>query len=322
MNTEDRAEKIAEIIREYSNNEENGDNVFKRSFTAIRDYTVDSDLALWYLSFSQSFGRSMGPMLRKMAEMCTSGEKELITLEKDFPQGCPYSERKEEVIKSILGIKFNEYESNKEIIKEIKKRYRSEKFYHEGEWCRQEAFEKCEYRNECPVNEWKKLINEFKLPNRKEPRVFFYYDTLCLLNNAEISSFNELFSKINALTENKTRRTIIIRSLLEQIRGISTKARMFLQVKNLSGDIDLDDFELIFVDVHVVRVAERMGFPFYENDLVEAIRKFGKGYNLTARQIDVALWEMGFVCTANGCLHGVDEKKCIFHDVCSYEGKQ
>jgi len=30
------------------------DNVFKKSFNAINDYTGDFDLALWYLAFSQS----------------------------------------------------------------------------------------------------------------------------------------------------------------------------------------------------------------------------------------------------------------------------
>lgn len=324
--------KIADTIREYSkgdvnrdwliNKNKDMDNVFKKSFNAIWNYTGDFDLSLWYLAFSQSFGRSTDPMLRKMAEMCTSRDKELITLKKDFPPGCPYSKRKEKVIKSILGIKFNEYESNEEIIKEIKKRYRSEKFYREGIWCRQEAFEKCKYRNECPVSGWEELINEFKLPNRRESRVFFYFDTFCLLNNAEISTFNKLFSKINALTDDKTKRTIIIRSLLEQIRGISTKVLLFLQTENLFNERDLDYSELIFVDIHAVKVAERMSFPFYENDLVEAIRKFGESYNLTARQIDMALWEMGFVCSANECLHGVDGKRCIFYDVCSYEGKQ
>ena len=330
MNAVDRERKIADIIREYSkgddpdwiNNKEDMDNVFKRSFIAIRDYTGDSDLAMWYLSFSQSFGRSTEPMLEKMAEMCTHGGKKLITLKKNFPHGCPYSERSDEVIRSILAIKFNEYKSNEQIIDGIKKCYMPEKFYH-GVWCRQEEFEKCEYSDKCPVKEWKDLIDEFNLPFRNEPRVFFYYDTLCLLNNSEISSFNELFSKVNALTDDKTKRTIIIRSLLEQIRGISTKARMFLQVKNISDDIDLDDFELIFVDTHVVRVAERMGFPFYENDLVAAIRKFGERYNLTARQIDVVMWEMGFVCSAKeGCLHGVCGKECIFYDVCSWEDER
>ena len=95
MDIRDREQKIADIIREYSksddpdwiNNKEDMDNVFKRSFIAIRDYTGDSDLAMWYLSFSQSFGRSTDPMLEKMAEMCTQGDKKLITLKKNFPHG-------------------------------------------------------------------------------------------------------------------------------------------------------------------------------------------------------------------------------------------
>ena len=60
----DRERKIADIIREYSKGDVNRnwllsknrdiDNVFKNSFTAIKDYTGDFDLALWYLAFSQS----------------------------------------------------------------------------------------------------------------------------------------------------------------------------------------------------------------------------------------------------------------------------
>ena len=326
----DRGRKIADIIREYSkgdvnrdwliNKNKDMDNVFKKSFNAIWDYTGDFDLSLWYLAFSQAFGKRFEVMLRKMAEMCTSGDKEVITLKKKIPQECPYSERKEEVIKSILAINFNK--SNAQIIKEIKKRYRSEKFYHEGAWCRQEEFEKCKYRNECPVNEWKELINEFSLPFKNEPKIFFYYDTLCLLNNSEFSSFKEFFSRVNALTDDKTKKTIIIRTILEQIRGIATKTLLFLQTENLFNERDLDYPELIFVDIKAVRVAERMDFPFYENDLMEAIREFGKKYDLTARQIDFALWEMGFLCNAEECLHEMEGKKCIFYDVCSWDGKR
>lgn len=56
--------------------------------------------------------------------------------------------------------------------------------------------------------------------------------------------------------------------------------------------------------------------------IIRSILEFGESYNLTARQIDRALWEMGFVCTAEGCLHGVEGKKCIFYDVCSWSGKR
>jgi hypothetical protein len=69
-------------------------------------------------------------------------------------------------------------------------------------------------------------------------------------------------------------------------------------------------------------VAERIKFPFYQNDWVDAIKKFGEKYNLNARQIDRALWETGFICTAEGCLYEENGKSCIFHDICSWEGKR
>jgi len=60
----ERERDIAGIIREYSKGDVDRswllsknrdiDNVFKNSFTAIKDYTGDLDLALWYLAFSQS----------------------------------------------------------------------------------------------------------------------------------------------------------------------------------------------------------------------------------------------------------------------------
>ena len=101
---------------------------------------------------------------------------------------------------------------------------------------------------------------------------------------------------------------------------------LLLQMGKIFNERDLDYTKLIFVDAHVRRIAGRIQFPFYHNqndaELIEAIRKFSEDYNLTARQIDFALWEMGFLCTAGGCLHGVGGKRCIFYDVCSYEKKQ
>jgi len=93
-------------------------------------------------------------------------------------------------------------------------------------------------------------------------------------------------------------------------------------MENIYNERNLDYSEFIFVDKLARRVAKRIEFPFYQNDLVDAIRKFGESYKLTARQMDMALWEMGFVCSANECLHEVDGKKCIFYDVCQYEGKK
>jgi hypothetical protein len=175
-----------------------------------------------------------------MAEMCTSADLALITFKKDFPPGCLYAERKDAVIKSILAIDFTK--PNKAIIKEINERYISEKFYHEGVWCRKDVFENCKYRDECPVHEWEKLINNNgnAIPFRTEPKIFFYYDSLGLLNNAAVSSFNELFSMINALTADSNKRTIAIKALLKQIRGIATKTQMFLQWKNIFNERDLD----------------------------------------------------------------------------------
>jgi len=121
---------------------------------------------------------------------------------------------------------------------------------------------------------------------------------------------------VDSLIRDKTKKTVIIRTILEQIRGIATKIMLFLQIEKIFNEIDYA--ELIFVDAHVRRIAGRIQFPFYHNQndagLIEAIRKFSE---LTARQIDFALWEMGFLYTAGRCLHGVGG--CIFYDVCPYE---
>ena len=330
MDIRDREGKIADIIREYSKNDVNRDwlinknndmdNVFKKSFNAIWDYTGDFDLSLWYIAFGQSFGKRFEVMLSKITDMCTNSDKEVITFKKDIPAECPYRGSRDEMIEEIFKMDFNK--SNEEISNEIRKIYRSEKFSHTGKWCNLEAFGSCKHRDECPVSEWKELINKYSLPFRNEPKIFFYYDTLCLLNNHRISNFDELFSAVDSFTSDKTKKTVIIRTILEQIRGIATKTLLFLRDENKFSKRDFDGFELIFVDKLAVKVAGRMEFPFYENDLVEAIRKFGKGYNLTPSQIDRALWEMGFVCSAKECLHGVEGKECIFYDVCLYEGKQ
>ena len=86
---------------------------------------------------------------------------------------------------------------------------------------------------------------------------------------------------------------------------------------------DLDYTKLIFVDAHVRRIAGRIQFPFYHNadlndaELIEVIRRFSEDYNLTARQrqIDMTLREMGFICSANECLHGMDGNRYIFFTV-------
>jgi len=330
MDIKDREREIASAIREYYlensvdrewllDTSRNMDNVFKKSFHAIWDYTGDFNLSLWYIAFSQSFGRKTNVMLNKIASMCTSTDKEVIAFKKDVPGGCPYRAARDAMIEEIFKIDFDK--SSESIRNEIKKIYRSEKFFHAGKWCNLEAFDGCKYRNECPVSVWNELINEFKLPDRRESRVFFYYDTLCLLNNTRISSFDELFSAVDSCTSDVTKRTVIIRTILEQIRGIATKISLFLQDEIGFNEKDFDDSELVFVDVHTIKVAERMVFPFHEGDFLEAIKKFGKEYDLTAKQIDRTLWEMGFVCSADRCLHGVDGKECIFHEVCLWEDK-
>ena len=121
------------------------------------------------------------------------------------------------------------------------------------------------------------------------------------------------------MTEDKNKKTIIIRTLLKQIRGIATKSLLFLQLENIYNNRNLDYSELIFVDRLALRVAERMKFPYYEKDLVDAIRTFGEKYNLNSRQIDFALWEMGFICTSDGCGHGKNGKECIFKEVCTWQ---
>jgi hypothetical protein len=123
------------------------------------------------------------------------------------------------------------------------------------------------------------------------------------------------------VTGDSNKRTIVIRALLEQIRGIATKTLMFLQWENIFNERDLDYFELIFVDLHAIRIAKNMGFPFYEDDLVDALKKFSEKYDLTARQMDLALWEMGFLCTDEGCLRD-EEQRCIFYDVCPLATKE
>jgi len=318
--------KIVNIIKEYSKEELVGrawlkncyadDNVFRNSFCDIWKFTADFDLSLWYLAYGQTFGLKTDIGHKMMAELCTKSNKEIITFKRDVPTECPYYKSKERVIEDLFDIDFNR--PNKEMINEIYRIYRAEKFYHKNKWCNSKKFNRCEYKERCPMSRWIEIINRFNLRFRTGSRRFFYYDTLSLLNNNKFSNFNDLFSAVDKLTNDKTKKTIIIRSMLEQIRGIGSKKLLFLQLESQFNDRNLDDAELIFVDKRAVRVAERIPFPSYENDLVDTIRKFGARHKLTAKQIDLALYEMGDVCSAQGCLHGEDGKKCIFYDVCSW----
>jgi len=326
----DRGRKIADIIREYSKEElvdrawlinySAEDDIFRNSFCAIWNFTADFDLSLWYLAYGQTFGMETNLGHKRMAELCTGSDKEIITFKRDVPAQCPYYTSKDNVIEDIFNMDFNK--PNKEIIDEIYRIYRSEKFYHTNKWCNPKIFDSCKYKERCPISRWIDIINRFNLRFRTGSRIFFYYDTLSLLNNSKISNFNELVTAVNKLTNDKIKKTIIIRSILKQIRGINSKALLFLQLENQFNDRNLDNAELIFVDTRAKRVAERISFPSHENDLENAIRKFGEKYKLTAKQIDVALYQMGDVCSAQGCLHGVEEKKCIFYDVCSWDGKR
>jgi len=320
----------ADIIKQYSKEElvdrawltncYADSNIFRNSFCAIRDFTADFDLSLWYIAYGQTFGMKTDLGHQLMAELCTKSNKEIISFERDVPTECPYYESKEKVIEDLFDLNFNI--PNKEIINEIYRSYTSEKFYHKDKWCNSNRITRCKYRNRCPMSKWIEIITRFNLRFKGGSRRFFYYDSLCLLNNHKFSNFNDLFSAVDKLTHDKTKKTIIMRSMLEQVRGIGSKTLLFLQLENQFNDRNLDDAELIFVDKRAVRVAKRMPFPFYENDLVDAIRKFSATHNLTVKQIDLALYQMGDVCSAQGCLNGKDGRKCIFYDVCLWSDKR
>lgn len=321
----DHQERIAEIIREYARSDEGRDwllnppspdpNVFRASFNAINNHIHDFDLALWYLSFGQSFGGRTDPMHAKMSTICTTTDEDLILLLQEIPSGCPFTEGAEEKIARILNLDGDR--PVKEIRKSIYEIYRSAKFRKDPSWCTMASYENCPYKPECPVTLWHDTIEKFSLRYRKPAQIFFYYDTHCLLHNDSIRSFDELFAAIGKMTDDTRKQTVIIRSLLEQVRGIATKSRMFLQPENIFNNRSLDYSELIFVDTRAVRVAERIEFPNYQGDLVEAIRSFGEQQGLNAREIDVALYDMGSVCAATSCNHGKDGLECIFRDVCS-----
>lgn len=326
MNTssiQNQEDEIADVIRAYSKWDVDRDwlfaedrstsNVFRESFHKINDQLKDGDLALWYLAFGQSFGRKTEVMHRKMADLCTAAEADspLLTFKKNFPKGCPYLERKDKVMKDIFAIDFSK--QTEEIVEEIVEKYRSEKFYHNDDgWCKNEKFDKCTCKNDCPVSAWETLMRDLHFPFWKQKR-FFYFDSLCILKNSTISSFDQLFSTLNSQIDDPTKLTIVIKTILGGIRGIATKTLLFLQMENMFRERDLDYSELIFVDLHAIRVAKHVRFPYYGNyDLVTPIKKFGEKYNLTARQIDTALWEMGFLCTDAGCLHD-DAKLYVFN---------
>jgi hypothetical protein len=154
-------------------------------------------------------------------------------------------------------------------------------------------------------------------------RAFFYFDTMLLIRNKRCLKFNDLFEIVDAITPDRTLRTIILRDLLNQVRGISIKVPFFLQKENQFNFKHYDESELVYVDTRAVRVATRMKFPGYEQGIVPSIKKMIASHYLTANQMDSALYGMGDVCDEkNGCTHGLTGRHCVFHEVCLYDEKR
>jgi hypothetical protein len=196
-------------------------------------------------------GKKTDVIHRKMAEMCTAADLALISFKRDFSPGCPYSERKYEVVKNILDIDFTK--PNKEITREINECYRSEKFYHEAVWCNKDVFETCKYKDECPVKEWKDLINnnETALPFRTEPKIFFYYDSLCFIKflkddwgfdwveAAEITKSDE--NKVIQIRKGKNRAHIVLDGKKEKatLTINNNSKNLELRVKRQNGKLNV-----------------------------------------------------------------------------------
>jgi hypothetical protein len=336
MNMGDRNKKIAEIIAQYSVTElvnrqwldecYTNENRFRNAFCDIKKIVKDVDVAWWYIAYGQSFGKLTDPMHEKMAELCKTADNDVITFQKDLPQECKYRALKDTLMGNIFAIDFNK--SSTEIISDIYKIFRSEKFYHQKRWCDPSIFFQCEYKDKCPLNDWIKTLDSVKMPLAFEKRginsrAFFYFDTLLLVRNPHCSNFNELFAKIDAASADQTKKTIILREILKQVRGITIKVPFFLQKENQFNFKQFDETELIYVDTRAIRVANRMKFPSLEEGIIPAIKKMVDQYHLSANQLDTALYGMGDVCDEkNGCTHGLNESKCIFHDICLYDGKK
>lgn len=317
MKPEERINKIAKIIEDYAINDwtiddllknEKG-NIFKDSFQEINKYLDDKDLALWYLSYGQSFGGRTEPMHKKMSMLCTGSDKETIAFKANLPNSCPFYNSSELLIKKLKEIDYNS--DCRKIRAEIDNIFSGSTGYSR---CEKENYDDCLNKSTCPVAKWEKIIKENGIRYTNHPRIFFYYDTMMLLNNPYISSFEGLFNFINNLTTDIQKQTITTLALLENIRGIKTKVRMFLQMENIYLDRNLDYSELVFVDRLVERVTERIGFPNHNKDLISGIKEFCEETGINPRQVDVALWEAGKECPINGC-----NEECIFREVCDYE---
>jgi hypothetical protein len=317
MNPEEHKKKIAEIIKNYSVTDwtiddlmkpEKG-NIFRDSFQEINSYLNDKDLALWYLSFGQSFGGRTEPMHQKMSKLCTKSEKNIISFKENLPENCPYYNSGNLLLEKLKEINYDNSDCDK-IKAEIDNLFSGSTGYSR---CEKEDYDNCPNKDNCPVAEWEKIIKEKGIRYTNHPRIFFYYDTMMLLNNSYISSFSDLFNFIIHLTPDNQKQTVTILALLENIRGIKTKVRMFLQMENIYLNRNLDYLELIFVDRLVVRVAERIGFPGGKGDLNSGIKKFCEKSGLNPREVDIALWDAGKDCPINGC-----NEECIFKEVCIY----
>lgn len=336
MTPEDREKEIARAISEYSNKEMvdrdwlddcySDDNRFRNSFCQIKNRTGDFDLSLWYIAYGQSFGKLTDFMHEKMATVVSETERSVISVKKDLPTECPYLERKEEVASNIFSIDFSR--SPEKIQREIYNTYQSEKFHNYNHWCNARSYSKCQQKEQCPLHSWMLTLEKVKLPYVFEERglnsrAFFYFDTLCLINNQQCSSFDELFAKMQDLVPDSNTRTIVLRSLMEQVRGIKIKVPFFFQKENQWNSHDFDESELVYVDTRAVRVASRMEFPRVEGDLTRGIKAFTKKFGLTANQVDTALYDMGGVCDERAeCKHGLEGLSCIFYSLCNYDSRQ
>lgn len=336
MNLEERDKKIAEIISNYSSKEmvdrqwlDNcyaDKNRFRNAFCDIKKAVGNIDLTWWYIAYGQSFGKLTDPMHEKMAEICTTADKDTITFQKDLPIECQYHALKDTIIGQIFNIDFNK--PIPEIRNEIYKIFRSEKFYRRNRWCNPSIYSKCIHKEKCPVTNWIDTLNHVKMPLVFEKRglnsrAFFYFDTLLLMRNPYCSNFHDLFTKIDNVCSDQTKKTIVLRSILEQVRGITIKVPFFLQKENQFNFKHFDEIELIYVDTRAIRVANRMKFPNIDDGPIPAIKKIVDRYQLSANQIDTALYDMGDVCDKKiGCTHRLSGKICIFHEICLFDEKR
>jgi hypothetical protein len=336
MGSDSRENQIAQIIKNYSNktmddrnwleNCNEKDSAFRNSFCKIWKYTTDPNIALWYLSYSQTYGNVTDTMHSRMTDIVLKMDRPVASFKQDLPHQCPFFKSKNEVMEKIFSIDFNL--QNDEIKQKIKQIFKSEK-YNNGAWCNPKFFSSCKYQNECPLKYWLDAVGH-TLPSKNGGRLFFYFDSLCILNNSIISGFDQLFSKIEKSTNDNSKQTIIITSLFDQIRGITTKSLMFLQKENQFYQKKFDEKELIFIDRRAIRVIERLPLPYYSETshlknpskrATCAIQKIMEKYQLTANQIDAALYGMGNVCSEKGCLHNNKDRICIFFETCEYPEK-